>query len=249
MSHDLDSLRRENERLEAKLAETEHERDTLAKLNAIASTIAAELDPQKLVRDITTHATELIGAELGAWVASMDEQGVRYPVLAAAGAPREIAARLTIPYRSTVFEGKSIARVDDITQEPQVKRTTSQLAPITPLERELALRSYLAVPIIARAGNVVGALVFGGLAERYGRVRSVAGATALMSVMSIACALSGNFATLVTLRLIQGIGVGGEMPVAAVYINELSKAHGRGRFFLLYELIFPIGLMMTGAKA
>jgi len=95
-------------------------------------------------------------------------------------------------------------------------------------------------------GQFVGALVFGGLAERYGRVRSVAGATALMSALSIACALSGSFATLVTLRLIQGIGVGGEMPVAAVYINELSKARGRGRFFLLYELIFPIGLMMTG---
>ena len=95
-------------------------------------------------------------------------------------------------------------------------------------------------------GQFVGALVFGGLAERYGRVRSVAGATALMSAMSITCALSGGFATLLTLRLIQGIGVGGEMPVAAVYINELSKAHGRGRFFLLYQLIFPVGLMMTG---
>ncbi len=95
-------------------------------------------------------------------------------------------------------------------------------------------------------GQFVGALVFGGLAERYGRVRSVAGATALMSVMSIACAMAGGFSTLVALRLIQGIGVGGEMPVAAVYINELSKARGRGRFFLLYELIFPIGLMMTG---
>ena len=99
---------------------------------------------------------------------------------------------------------------------------------------------------IGYLGQFVGALVFGALAERYGRVRGVAGATALMSVMSIACALSGSFATLLTLRLIQGIGVGGEMPVAAVYINELSKARGRGRFFLLYELIFPIGLMMTG---
>jgi putative MFS transporter len=68
----------------------------------------------------------------------------------------------------------------------------------------------------------------------------------LMSLMSIACALAGNFETLLMLRLIQGIGVGGEMPVAATYINELSKARGRGRFFLLYELIFPIGLMMTG---
>jgi MFS transporter, putative metabolite:H+ symporter len=99
---------------------------------------------------------------------------------------------------------------------------------------------------IGYLGQFVGALVFGALAERYGRIRSVAGATALMSLMSIACALAGNFQTLLTLRLIQGIGVGGEMPVAATYINELSKARGRGRFFLLYELIFPIGLMTTG---
>jgi putative MFS transporter len=99
---------------------------------------------------------------------------------------------------------------------------------------------------IGYLGQFVGALVFGSLAERYGRIPSVAGATAVMSLMSIACALAGNFGTLLTLRLIQGIGVGGEMPVAATYINELSKAQGRGRFFLLYELIFPVGLMMTG---
>jgi MFS transporter, putative metabolite:H+ symporter len=95
-------------------------------------------------------------------------------------------------------------------------------------------------------GQFVGALAFGAMAERYGRIRSAAGATALMSVMSFACALAGSFPTLLMLRLVQGIGVGGEMPVAAVYINELSKAKGRGRFFLLYEMIFPVGLMMTG---
>jgi putative MFS transporter len=95
-------------------------------------------------------------------------------------------------------------------------------------------------------GQFVGALVFGSMAERTGRVRSAAAATALMSVMSIACAFSGSFAALIALRLVQGIGVGGEMPVAAAYINELSKAQGRGRFFLLYELIFPVGLMVTG---
>lgn len=36
------------------------------------------------------------------------------------------------------------------------------------------------------------------------------------------------------------------MPVAAAYISELSRARGRGRFFMLYEMIFPIGLMATG---
>ena len=95
-------------------------------------------------------------------------------------------------------------------------------------------------------GQFAGALLFGTLAERYGRVRGAAGATALMSVMGLACALAGSFPALIVLRFLQGIGVGGEVPVAAVYINEVSKARGRGRFFMLYEMIFPVGLMVTG---
>lgn len=98
-------------------------------------------------------------------------------------------------------------------------------------------------------GQLVGALLFSRLAERFGRVPTAASATLLMSVISLGCALSGSFAALFACRLVQGIGVGGEMPVAAAYISELSKAQGRGRFFLLYEMIFPIGLMMTGQVA
>src|SRR5438874_7808259 len=94
-------------------------------------------------------------------------------------------------------------------------------------------------------GQLAGALLFSWLAERFGRVPSAAAATALMSVMSLACAVAGNFPALFAYRLIQGIGVGGEMPVAAAYISELSKARGRGRFFMLYEMIFPVGLMAT----
>ena len=47
-------------------------------------------------------------------------------------------------------------------------------------------------------------------------------------------------------RFIQGIGTGGEIPVASAYINEFISARRRGRFFLLYEVIFPIGLMFAG---
>jgi putative MFS transporter len=36
------------------------------------------------------------------------------------------------------------------------------------------------------------------------------------------------------------------MPVAAAYISEVSKARGRGRFFMLYEMIFPLGLVAAG---
>ena len=95
-------------------------------------------------------------------------------------------------------------------------------------------------------GQLAGAILFSWLAEKFGRVPSAAWAVTLMSVMSIACVFSGSFTGLLVCRLIQGIGVGGEMPVAATYVSELSQARGRGRFFLLYELIFPIGLMATG---
>jgi putative MFS transporter len=95
-------------------------------------------------------------------------------------------------------------------------------------------------------GQVIGALAFSSAAERYGRVPCAAAATAIYAVMSLACAGAWSFSALLVCRFIQGIGVGGEMPVAAVYISELSKARGRGRFFMLYEMIFPIGLMVTG---
>ncbi len=95
-------------------------------------------------------------------------------------------------------------------------------------------------------GQLLGALLFSWLAERYGRVRCAAAATAIFAVMSLACTFAWDFDSLFICRFIQGIGVGGEMPVAAVYISELSKARGRGKFFLLYEMIFPIGLMAAG---
>ena len=95
-------------------------------------------------------------------------------------------------------------------------------------------------------GQLVGALVFSALAEKIGRIRGTTAAIAIMSIMSFGCMLAGNFPILFACRFVQGIGVGGEMPVAAAYINELSRAHGRGRFFLLYEMIFPLGLMATG---
>ena len=110
---------------------------------------------------------------------------------------------------------------------------------ITPAESGLLISS-------SYVGQIFGALTFSWLAEKYGRIRSATAAVALMSVMSLGCALSTNFAMLFAFRFVQGIGLGGEMPVAATYISEVSKARGRGRFFILYEMIFPIGLMAAG---
>src|SRR5215470_10280783 len=92
------------------------------------------------------------------------------------------------------------------------------------------------------AGQLIGALLFGFIAERYGRMLAMIGSIALFAVMSLVCAFAWDYNSLLIFRVIQGIGLGGEVPVAAVFISELARAHGRGRFVLLYELVFPIGL-------
>lgn len=96
------------------------------------------------------------------------------------------------------------------------------------------------------AGQLAGALLFSWLAEKFGRIPSATAGIAIMAVMTLGCAIARNFAALFACRFVQGIGIGGEMPVAAAYISELSRARGRGRFFLLYEMIFPVGLMAAG---
>ncbi len=95
-------------------------------------------------------------------------------------------------------------------------------------------------------GQLIGALSFSSFAERFGRTMGTTAAVCIMSVMSLACALVGHYDALLVARFVQGIGIGGHMPVAATYISEISPRVGRGRFFLLYEMIFPIGLMVTG---
>ena len=92
-------------------------------------------------------------------------------------------------------------------------------------------------------GQLLGALVFGWVAERHGRITAMIWSIALFSVMSLVCALAWDYNSLLAFRTMQGIGLGGEVPVAAVFISELARAQGRGRFVLLYEFVFPVGLV------
>jgi MFS transporter, putative metabolite:H+ symporter len=96
-------------------------------------------------------------------------------------------------------------------------------------------------------GQLIGAFLFPSLAERFGRVRSIAWSSGIIGLTSIACGFAPSFAVFVALRIVQGLGLGGELPVAATYINEITRAHGRGRFVLLYEIVFPIGLLASNA--
>ena len=99
------------------------------------------------------------------------------------------------------------------------------------------------------AGQLVGALMFGALAERIGRLPVLLITILVFVSMDLACLFAWSGPSMMAFRFLQGLGTGGEVPVAGAYVSEFIGAGRRGRFFLLYEVIFPIGLMfaaMTG---
>jgi putative MFS transporter len=95
-------------------------------------------------------------------------------------------------------------------------------------------------------GQLFGAVLFGSVAEKIGRLKTLFITIMLFVSMDVACLFAWSGATMMAFRFLQGVGTGGEVPVASAYISEFVGAEKRGRFFLLYEVIFPIGLMFAG---
>ena len=98
-------------------------------------------------------------------------------------------------------------------------------------------------------GQLLGAVAFGWLAERLGRLKVLLFTILMFVSMDIACLFATGAAMMMLFRFVQGIGTGGEVPVASAYINEYISSKGRGRFFLLYEVMFLLGLVGAGLIA
>jgi len=94
-------------------------------------------------------------------------------------------------------------------------------------------------------GGAISSLGLGWLAEIYGRRKIIIWSTLGFSLANIACAFAWDFTSMLTLRFLQGLAAGGEVAVAITYISEISRAQGRGKFILLYEMVFPVGLVLA----
>jgi putative MFS transporter len=95
------------------------------------------------------------------------------------------------------------------------------------------------------AGQLVGAIGFGWLAERWGRRLCMLITLLIFSLGALACAAANSYEQLWVLRFIQGIGLGGEIPLMAAYLNEFAHAENRGRFSLTVQVLFAIGLLVV----
>lgn len=114
--------------------------------------------------------------------------------------------------------------------------------PLIKVEWRLAPFELGLVATTGSVGMLLGALLAGVLADRLGRIRVVVAAMLITALASLLLMISPSIELFAALRLVQGLGIGGEVPAAAVFVNELAGARARGRFVLLYELAFPAGL-------
>ena len=132
-------------------------------LNNVGALVASDLDRTKVVQAVTDTATSLTGAEFGAFFYNvLDERGESYMLYTISGVPREAFSKFPMPRNTQVFEptfkGTGVIRSPDITKEPQY----GQSAPYHGMPAgHLPVRSYLAVPVKGRRGEVIGGLFFG----------------------------------------------------------------------------------------
>ncbi|HEY7807687.1 MAG TPA: PAS domain S-box protein [Croceibacterium sp.] len=139
------------------------ERRALEVLNRAGSALAVETDLNKLVQVVTDAGVELSGAEFGAFFYNVEnEDGESYMLYTLSGVPMEAFAKFPQPRNTAVFgptfAGDGIIRSEDITLDPRYGLS----APYYGMPKgHLPVRSYLAVPVISRSGDVIGGLFFG----------------------------------------------------------------------------------------
>ena len=164
------------------------ERRALEILNRAASSLALETDLHRLVQIVTDAGVALTSAQFGAFFYNVkNERGESYMLYTLSGASPEAFSKFPMPRNTAVFaptfNGEGIVRSDDITQDPRYGKNAPRKG--MP-EGHLPVRSYLAVPVKSRDGNVIGGLFFGHAAEGVFGERSEHGLLGLASEAAVA---------------------------------------------------------------
>ncbi len=146
---------------EERLREETRVQELLGKVSQ--ALVAAQLDTDRVVQVVTDAATELSGAAFGAFFYNVEnEQGESYLHYTLYRAPREAFAGFPNPRNTAIFSptfrGEGVMRSPDITADPRYGHN----APYGGMPKgHLPVRSYLAVPVKAPSGSVLGGLFFG----------------------------------------------------------------------------------------
>jgi SHS family lactate transporter-like MFS transporter len=95
----------------------------------------------------------------------------------------------------------------------------------------------------------LGALVFGLLADRYGRRRPLMANVVFFSLFELLCGFAPNYTVFLILRAIYGIGMGGEWGVGASLAMESAPKRWRGILSGIVQSGYPIGYLLAAVAA
>jgi putative MFS transporter len=98
-------------------------------------------------------------------------------------------------------------------------------------------------------GMLAGAFAFGRLADRIGRRPVLMAAVVLDACCGVASAFAPDFAWLLALRFLTGIGVGGTLPVDYTMMAEFLPSDRRGRWLVLLESFWAVGTILLAVLA
>jgi PAS domain S-box-containing protein len=131
-------------------------------LNQTGEALAAELDLNRIVQMVTDAGVQLSGAKFGAFFYNVtNEAGESLLLYTLSGAERSDFEGFGHPRATEVFaptfNGEGVVRSNDITSDPRYGKNPPHGG--MP-QGHLAVRSYLAVPVTSRSGEVIGGLFF-----------------------------------------------------------------------------------------
>ncbi|HEX6973535.1 MAG TPA: MFS transporter, partial [Vicinamibacterales bacterium] len=94
---------------------------------------------------------------------------------------------------------------------------------------------------ITLLASAAGGLIFGVVADRFGRTRALMASVLIYSVFTAACGLSQTVAQLAVFRILLGIGMGGEWASGAALVSETWPAEHRGKALGFMQSAWAVG--------
>lgn len=95
----------------------------------------------------------------------------------------------------------------------------------------------------ALVGCLLGAMVAGALADRFGRKPLLMTSAVLFTVSAVGTGLFNDFTLFNIARLVGGVGIGVASALAPMYIAEVSPANIRGRMVSLNQMTLVLGIL------
>jgi MFS family permease len=95
--------------------------------------------------------------------------------------------------------------------------------------------------------SAAGGMVFGVVADRFGRTRALMVSVLLYSIFTGMCGLAQNFWQLAVFRVLLGLGFGGEWASGAALVSETWPAEHRGKAFGFMQSSWAIGYALAAA--